>query len=550
MPSLLLLSGPRAGTQFPISGDRYILGRSTGCDLVLDATIHIVPDKQRAGVSRRQALITCVGEEWYIEDGDGKSASHNGTLLNGKRLPFPGRHPLRDQDQIRVCDIRLTFLCEPESTFTLEATLNRSDSGLSLDNQSPDRLRVLLDIGADLTGTFDADVLVDRTLEHLSRLFRQADRALVVFRDPTTGALAPRAVRMAGGAAPDTSFSTTVIRRCVEGAEAILGNDLANQFPESDSLGGGEARSLVCAPLWSREGKTLGAIQLETRRMAQRFTAHDLHLLLAVAGQASLGLSNVQLHAELLQAQRRTRDLELARQVQIALLPHGLPVLPGYTFFAYYEAAEQVGGDYYDFIPLPDGKLAVLLGDVSGHGAAAALLMAKFGVEARVCLESSANPAEAVMRLNAVMMRAAIADTFVTFVAAVIDPIAHTLAVVNAGHPSPLVRRTAIGAVEDATPEESFGTPVGVCDHFDYQTRVINLNPGDGVVIFSDGLTDATDTAGRRFGEEGIRTVLRAAPPGHRATGAALVAAVKHHSAGADQGDDIALLVFGRVASE
>jgi serine phosphatase RsbU (regulator of sigma subunit) len=117
----------------------------------------------------------------------------------------------------------------------------------------------------------------------------------------------------------------------------------------------------------------------------------------------------------------------LARRVQRTLLPPGPPDVPGYAFHAHYEPAYEVGGDYYDFIPLAGRRLAVLLGDVSGKGVAAALVMVKFSVEARVCLQTEPDAAAAVGKLNGLMTRAAMPDQFVTLAAAVLDPAAHTV---------------------------------------------------------------------------------------------------------------------------
>src|SRR5262249_52410767 len=171
-----------------------------------------------------------------------------------------------------------------------------------------------------------------------------------------------------------------------------------------------------------------------------------------VASQASIALCNARLHREALVHQRRERDLEVAHEVQLALLPRCLPSVLGYEFFAHYEPAQQIGGDYYDFIPLPDQRLAILLGDVAGKGVPAALVMAKFSVEARVCLETAFGLAAAVSKLNAHMARADLSDRFVTLVAVVLDPATHTATLVNAGHPSPLLIRYATGAVEEAAP--------------------------------------------------------------------------------------------------
>src|SRR5262249_22217036 len=157
---------------------------------------------------------------------------------------------------------------------------------------------------------------------------------------------------------------------------------------------------------------------------------------------------------------------------------------------ARYEPAQQVGGDYYDFLALPGGRLAVLLGDVAGKGVAAALIMAKFSVEVRVCLEAEPDLAAAVTRLNSVMTRAALSDRFVTLAAVVLAPAAHTATLVNAGPPSPLLVRHATGAVEEAAPLEVAGPLIGVDAGHVYAGREILLQPGDHLVLFSDGVTD------------------------------------------------------------
>ena len=233
--------------------------------------------------------------------------------------------------------------------------------------------------------------------------------------------------------------------------------------------------------------------------------------------------------------------------MQLALLPQALPEVPGYRFFAHYQAALAVGGDAYDFVPLPGGKMAVLLGDVAGHGVAAALVMAKFGVEVRVCLELEADPAVAVTRLNAQMMRAGMPDKFVTLALAVLDPVAHTVAVVNAGHPSPLLLHAG-GAVEEVAPAEFAGLPIGIADGYPYPCRSVRLEPGDRLLLFSDGVSDALGGNERFFGAGGIRDAIGAAGSCPRATGEHLVAALARHSAGCDPTDDITVVCFGRPA--
>lgn len=548
MPTLEFLNGPRKGERLPVVGDRFVLGRADGCDAVLAEAPH-GPAKPRDNISRRHAVITCAAGEWFVTDGDGHGRpSRNGTFLNGRRIPHSAPAPLAPGAEIRLCDVRLAFHLDPDSTFTPEASVGVSDSRMALASQSAERLRTLLDVSIALRDTLDPGAVLDRTLDHLFRMFPQADRGLVVSRDDPTAPLSVRALRTPGGVPTDPGFSTTVIRQCMERTEAVLGNDdLESQFPAADSLGGLSVRSLMCAPLWAADGTALGAVQLDTRADGRKFTADDLHLLWGVACQASVALSNARLHREALTQQARARDLELAHQVQRALLPRTLPAVPAYTFFAHYAAADEVGGDSYDFVPLPGGRLAVLLGDVAGHGVAAALVMARFGAEARACLEAEADLAAAVARMNGLILRADVPDSFVTLAAVVLDPANHAVAVVSAGHPLPLVRRVD-GSVEALVSDEALGPPLGVVEGFGYACRAAQLGAGEAVLVFSDGLTEAMDAGDHQFGLGATRAAFAGAGPDPRATVEALAAAVRRHVAGGEQTDDITLVCLARAA--
>ena len=205
---------------------------------------------------------------------------------------------------------------------------------------------------------------------------------------------------------------------------------------------------MMCAPLVDSDGNSLGVIQIDTLDQRQRFQQDDLDVLASIASQAAIAVDNAQLHETALRQQAMERDLELAHKVQRGLLPAAPPPLPGYHFFDFYEPANQVGGDYYDYVELPDDRLAVVVGDVSGKGVSAALLMAKLSGEVRYCLASEPTPAAAMSRINASFSRSGWQDRFVTFVLAVLDVEKHELTLVNAGHMPPLLRQRQ-GAVED-----------------------------------------------------------------------------------------------------
>jgi phosphoserine phosphatase RsbU/P len=245
--------------------------------------------------------------------------------------------------------------------------------------------------------------------------------------------------------------------------------------------------------------------------------------------------------------ERLKLDLELARGVQRGLLPRGLPNVPGYEFFANYESAHEVGGDYYDFILLPRQRVAVLVGDVAGKGVAAALLMAKLSADARFCMLTEPDPAAAFTRLNTLMIQSALGDRFVTLVAAVLDPGTHTVTLINAGHPPPLIYHRATRTVGEAIGNEAAGFPLGVLDGFEYASCQVSLEPGDSILAFTDGVTEAMDVKGLQLQTKGVYAAVQGQAYSPRALGEHVVQVVKQFAAGRSQHDDIALVGFGRT---
>ncbi len=414
--------------------------------------------------------------------------------------------------------------------------------------QPAEQLRVILQLSNELSHTLDLADLLPRLLDHLLQLFPQAERGIVLLSDKPDSQPTVRAFKCReGGADLGGQVSFSIVRRCMEKVEAILGNDPRKQFPESESLGGLPLRSLLCAPLWSQDGRAVGAIQLDRSSPGPRFAEPDLRLLLGVAGQASVAVVNAQLHRAELARERRERDLTVAREVQLALLPQTLPTIPGYAFYAHYQAAQEVGGDYYDFVPLPGGRLAVLVGDVAGKGVPAALVMAKFSVEARICLETEPDLGAAISRLNTQMVRSRLGERFVTLAAVVLDPVAPTLTVVNAGHPSPLICRAGSRMVEEAAPSSKCGTPLGMFAGQTYTAYETPFGAGDGLVLFSDGVNEAMNPLGKMFGKARVVATLAKGALTPQEVGKRLLQAVKTHAAGQEQSDDIALVCVGRT---
>src|SRR5262249_32262447 len=262
--------------------------------------------------------------------------------------------------------------------------------------------------------------------------------------------------------------------------------------------------SVICAPLVAGE-KAIGVIQLDSQDRTKKFTQDDLKLLMGVANQASVAVENARLHEDLIQRERTQRDLELGQQVQRSFLPQQPPEVAGSQFYAHYNAALTIGGDYYDFIPYPDGKYGVLLGDVAGKGVPAALLMAKVSAEARSCMLLNPDPAKAIARLNDVLaqiMQAGGMDRFVTLVATVLDPVNHLVTIINAGHMTPLIYRRGKMTLEDAMPTTCTALPLGLTESHKFEACHIELHAGDSLILYTDGVSDALSAQNSAFSIE------------------------------------------------
>jgi serine phosphatase RsbU (regulator of sigma subunit) len=547
MPALVLLKSPLQPPpveEVELSAGPLVIGKlAADCQLVLASRV----------ISKQHARITRDGETYSVED----LKSLNGTYLNGTRLsPYTPR-PLKPDDEIRICDFVFQFRAE-DGRVSVELTQDFLVA-------PGDRLQALLALSAGSTGSSDlgplraqiADTLfstnLEKTLELEPLLNQIADTLLAVFKEAVrcfvlllddAGRPVPKVVKCRRGGAAEARFSRGIVRRAVESMRSYLASD-------TPGSAGGEPRSVMCVPLATSDGRAFGAIELETRDRSERFTAAELHLLTIIANLASVSVERVQLH-EKAQAQAVTQSqINLAREVQRGFLPRELPAVAGYEFYSHYSPALTVGGDFYDFVPLPGGRMGIVLGDVAGKGVPAALLVAKLSSEVRFSLLSEPDPARAVILLNR-QMGEALQDLFVTMVVMVLDPSAHRMTVVNAGHTSPKVYRGADRTLSEVIGLDPTGVPLGVDRKYKYGAVVVALEPGDTVTAYTDGVTDAMSPAGKTFGSRALEKHLMP-PEGHgpdaarpKRVGEALMNAVRKHAGGRPQSDDIALVCFGR----
>jgi serine phosphatase RsbU (regulator of sigma subunit) len=415
------------------------------------------------------------------------------------------------------------------------------------------KLRALQQISQAFGTTLVLGELLEKVLDSLFEIFPRAERGFVLLREPGSSTLVPEAVRSRSGPAGEVSISKTVLNRVLNDGQAILSKDLPREFPESASVSDIRIRTLMCAPLLGQDRKPVGIMQIDTCDRRGPFDQDDLEMLVAVASQVSVVVQNAQLHRVLDRQRELEQELQFARQVQRALLPESLPSVPGYEFWVHYEPAHHVGGDYYGFIPIGQGKAdedtlgarwAIAVGEAVGKGMPAAMLTATLSGEVRLLLQGETDPARVVSRLNRQLAENGVLDMYITFLLAMLDITTHRLQVVNAGHPCPLIRRRD-GRVEEFA-KESSGLPLAIKADWVYETAETILEPGETVILYTDGVNDTMNAVNERFGEHRIKQTLGATPAGPTAVGEAILRAVRDHSAGRPQFDDTTLVIFGR----
>ena len=302
--------------------------------------------------------------------------------------------------------------------------------------------------------------------------------------------------------------------------------------------------SILCVPLMVKS-ELKGVITSYNKKGDAGFTQEDQRLLAIIAGQSAQIIENARLYEEEKAFVSMKEQVRLAYQIQKDLLPKSEPDIAGYDIAARSIPAQMVGGDYYDFINVENGSLAICLGDVSGKGLPASLLMANLQATLRGQTLVSAPVNESVLRSNKLIFQSTDPEKFATLFYGVLDTNTHQLSYCNAGHEIPFVF-TGDG---DPGRLETGGMALGVMDDFPYQCDFVTLNPGDLLVVYSDGIPDATNEFDHPFGEDRLIALIREYK--QRPVVAiidGIIDAVKEHEGNMEQLDDLTLVLVKREA--
>jgi sigma-B regulation protein RsbU (phosphoserine phosphatase) len=312
--------------------------------------------------------------------------------------------------------------------------------------------------------------------------------------------------------------------------------------PDIDKATGYRTHSILCMPMKNNSGKIIGALQLLNKRNGP-FTREDESFIGALSVHAAIAVENARLYAKERDRIKMQKELLAAREVQMNLIPKEMPTVPGFDFAACTIPAQEVGGDLFDFIPTPGGRLAFCLGDVSGKGLPASLLMANVQATIRNQVASNANPGHTLTHSNTLLYHNTASEKFVTLFYAVLDPATGAVAYSNAGHEAPfLIERNG-----DTTRLTAGGLVLGIMEDAQYEEATVRLSPGSLLVLCSDGITEALNPEGELFGSERAMALLRE----HRAKSARqildlLIAAIRQYAGTMNQVDDVTLMIVKR----
>lgn len=411
-------------------------------------------------------------------------------------------------------------------------------------------LNVLLQVAENLTATSNLDEGLE-TVVRITPLLVGVTRCGVFLYDRATGTFSPAKayglsdeqesefLKLSFGLGEESAFS----RLARELAPVLIENASESPLVRQTIRDLFGTRSLLLVPLMTR-GELVGAMIVDQGTRARLFTPHEIQVVMGIANQTAVTIEGARLSAEAEGKKRYEYELGLARQIQESFLPDACPRLPDYEICTTWQTAREVGGDFYDFIPLSGERLGTVIADVSDKGIAAALFMALARTIIRTMAIGKPTPHEALERANEVILADAHTDMFVTVFFAVLDPPSGRVVYANAGHNPPL---RYCAATREVMEIKGHGTALGVIPDLALHDYAVDLEPGDILLLYTDGITEAFNSREEEFGDERLASLL--ATSGHLSASEVvdeITHAVSQFTGEHAQLDDLTLVAFKR----
>ena len=513
---VLVKRGQHAGQTFEVSAGRSVtIGRDPSCDLQFF-------DK---GLSRNHSKIAVEEGQFVVSD----MGSTNGTFVNGKMVI---RKQLVRGDIVRIGKIELQFFPEGESALTSSSirmvedfaddtkhtiaqrmgidsvTITGVDSVSKDDTEEVETLqralRTIYDLSKILNKVQSAEELYQALTDRVAQLVR-AERVFIIRE--TQGILEPAHSFSVRG---ETEFqvSKTVIRKTIDERISILSQNamMDDRFQEGQSIIMNQIKSVMSVPLESQD-HVFGAIYVDSQGVGNVFDQAGLQLLSVIGQQAGSALERLQLTAHFIEKQKIEQSLEVAQGIQKKFMPTTFPRRQGIDLVGFSEACDETGGDYYDVLPFDERWIGLAVGDVSGHGVGAALLMATARAFLKAIATAEMPPGEVMNRLNRLLEVDLEDDQFMTFFYGVLDLKTNEIRYSSAGHEPPLIYRAASDEFDAL---DSTGVPLGMLADFDFEEGpVTSFDSGDVIFLSTDGIMESMNAESEEFGRERMKTALR-----------------------------------------
>ncbi|HYM60075.1 MAG TPA: SpoIIE family protein phosphatase [Thermoanaerobaculia bacterium] len=522
----------------PLQGASVSIGRASECS---------IPIKDRY-LSRKHAELVVVNGLWTLKD----CGSANGTYLNGARVDRD--YALKTGDRIRLGDTEILFESTEHNTDRFLAVADSPASATisipihEIDHISPEardlsKLQTLNLLARELIEDRPMDELfgfiVDRVMQHL-----EPSRAALGLLAPDGRSFVNVEVRRQDkNDASELRISHTLLSEVVGEKKALAFMDVSvnEKLSRAQSIIMQGIHSILCAPLTINEN-VVGVLYVDYLFTQRAISEEDVRLVAQIARFAAIKLETTRLREDAIQKRIMDEELKTASVIQRRLLPSAPTGVPGYTFVGSNRPCRTVSGDYYDFAVRPDGKVYFVIADVSGKGVTAGLMMAGLQAAFRIFCKQDPSPEQLVVQLNTALKENLPQSKFVTLFLGRLDTATGVIEYANAGHTPPLwVRKLGVDELADTD------LLLGVVTHADYHKRTVRLEPGDALILFTDGVTEAENAKGDELGSVTVSQKLATL---HGASASELTHAVEEavleHAGDAPLGDDVTLVVVSR----
>lgn len=556
MPNLFIYPKKEESFTLPLKQDKISIGRSADNDIA-------ILDPYSSG---HHSLIYKKDNRYVVRDNNSK----NGTFLNGKKIQ--GETILNKGDEVLIGSTRIIFDQEistnvevtdtPSSSaainsmIQIEDILKKTDLSTTIKAQpmDMDKMRLEHRISSVISEVSKALVLhlpLNELLEHILDLIGQhlvMDRGILMLKEGNPSQFIPRVIRINNPRLKNQKIlvSQSIINLAVNQNSSILTSDAQDdtRFKAEVSIINLNIHSAMCVPLWNNK-EIIGVIYADRIYKLEQFTEEDLRLMTLLANLAAIKIENAKLVELGIEKEKMEKELSLASQIQRDFLPKENPKSKGFEIAGANVPCYQVGGDYYDFIDIDPERIGITIADVSGKGVSASLLMASLRAALQSEVHSEYDIERMVKKLNDFVHRSSSTNKFITFFFSELNKKTSELKYINAGHNPPLIMDLK-GNVRRL---ESSGFCLGMFPNIDYKLEKLNLNVGDTVLLFTDGITESRNKDNEEFEEKRMIQLMNK----HSKIGAEdliekINQELEEFTVGTEPSDDQTIVVIKRVS--